>query len=154
MAGGYYFKVSDWTWEPYAALQYISLSEGSFDETGAGSVSLHVDARRTQYLDSDLGLRFRRTLEKANGILVPQLSLAWNYNFNIDDSLITASFTGAPNATFSVEGQDIARNGARIGGGVAYISKSNLASSLYYTAELRNGYVANSLMGEIRYEFK
>ena len=154
VAGGYYFKVSDWTWEPYAALQYISLSEGSFDETGAGSVSLHVDARRTQYLDSDLGLRFRRTLEKANGILVPQLSLAWNYNFNIDDSLITASFTGAPNATFSVEGQDIARNGARIGGGVAYISKSNLASSLYYTAELRNGYVANSLMGEIRYEFK
>jgi len=85
---------------------------------------------------------------------VPQLSLAWNYNFNIDDSLITASFTGAPNAAFSVEGQNIARSGARLGGGVAYLSKKNLASSLYYTAELRNGYVANSLMGEIRYEFK
>jgi outer membrane autotransporter protein len=154
LAGGYYFKVREWTWEPFAALQYSSLSEDSFDETGAGAVSLHVDARRTQYLSSDLGLRFRRTLERANGILVPELSLAWNYDFAIDDRLITASFTGSPNASFSVQGQDIERNGARLGGGVAYVNKKGLTSSMYYDAELRNGYIAQGLTGEIRYEFK
>jgi len=154
LAGGYYFKVSDWTWEPFASLQYSSLQEDSFDETGAGAVSLHMDEHRTQYLASDLGLRFRRALERANGILVPELSLAWNYNFNVDNSLITASFMGAPNTAFSVQGQNIERNGARLGGGLTYINSKRLASSLYYTAELRNGYVAQNLMGEIRYEFK
>jgi uncharacterized protein YhjY with autotransporter beta-barrel domain len=154
LAGGYYFKVSDWTWEPFASLQYSSLQEDSFDETGAGGVSLHMDERRTQYFASDLGLRFRRMLERANGILVPELSLAWNYNFNVDNTLITASFTGAPNSAFTVQGQDIERNGARLGGGVAYLNRKGLTSSLYYAAELRNGYTAQVLTGEIRYEFK
>ncbi|HSD96253.1 MAG TPA: hypothetical protein VLB06_03825 [Sulfuricaulis sp.] len=154
LAGGYYYKVSGWTWEPFASLQYSSLQEDSFDETGAGAVSLHMDERRTQYFASDLGLRFRRMLERANGILVPELSLAWNYNFNVDNTLITASFTGAPNSAFTVQGQDIERNGARLGGGVAYVNRKGLTSAMYYAAELRNGYTAQALTGEIRYEFK
>jgi outer membrane autotransporter protein len=154
LAGGFYFQVSGWTWEPFASLDYSSLAEDSFEETGAGAAGLHVDARRTQYLSSDLGLRFRRTLERANGILVPELSVAWNHDFALDDRLVTASFEGSPNASFSVQGQDIERNGARLGGGVAYVNKKGLTSSLRYGAELRNGYIAHSLTGEIRYEFK
>ena len=154
LAGGYYFKVSNWTWEPFASLQYSSLDEDSFDETGAGSVSLHVDGRRTQSLVADIGLRFRQVLERSNGSLIPELNIAWNHNFDLDDRIVTASFAGSPNATFSVQGQDIERNGVRLGAGVSYVNNKRLTSSLRYGAELRDGYTAQTLAGEVRYEFK
>jgi outer membrane autotransporter protein len=154
VTGGYYFKLSEWTWEPFASLQYSSLDEDSFDETGAGAVSLNVDARRTQYLASDLGVRFRRALERSNGFLIPELSIAWNHDFDIDGRFVTASFAGSPNATFSVPGQEIERDGARLGAGVSYVNKKGLTSSLRYGAEVRDDYTAHTLIGEIRYEFK
>jgi outer membrane autotransporter protein len=154
LAGGYYFKVSNWTWEPFASLQYSSLDEDSFDETGAGSVNLHVNGRRTQSLVADIGLRFRQALERSNGSLIPELSIAWNHDFDLDDRIVTASFAGSPNATFSVQGQDIERNGVRLGAGVSYVNNKRLTSSLRFGAELRDGYTAQTLAGEVRYEFK
>ena len=153
LGGGYYFNVRDWTWETFASLQHIKLDEDSFDETGAGSVSLHVDSRSTNSMSSDIGLRFRKVLERSNGNFIPELSIAWNHDYNIDDHIVSASFVGSPDTAFSVQGQHIAPNGLRLGTGVSYVQDNGLTSSLFYGAELRSGYTAQALLGQIRYEF-
>jgi outer membrane autotransporter protein len=151
--GGYHFPVKGWTVGPFASLHYIYLDEESFVESSAGGVSLLVDDRTTDSLVSELGLRLGRVFQTASGSLVPEVSLAWKYDFDIDDRDITASFVGSPGAAFTIEGQDVDDHGATFGAGLSFIHKSGFSTSLEYNAELRENYTAHGIIGQIRYVF-
>ena len=97
--------------QPYAGLHYTDIKEESFNETGAGPLSLNVQGRKTRSLVSELGLRLNYVIPVAYGNFLPELTLAWNYDFGIDDPVITSSFAGAPSFGFSVNGQETERNG-------------------------------------------
>jgi len=112
-----------------------------------------VDGRSTNSMFSDIGLRFRKVQERSNGYLIPELIIAWNHNYNLDDHIVSASFVGSPNAAFSVQGQDIALNGLRLGSGVSYVQNNGLTSSFFFAGELRSGYTAVGLLGQIRYDY-
>lgn len=101
--GGYDFDLKGWALEPFASLQYASLNEESFQETGAGSVSLSVDGRRPDSLTSELGLSVSREVPWNGDTLIPQFSAAWNYDFDIDDRLVKTSFTGSPNTALRLK---------------------------------------------------
>ena len=151
--GGYNFHVKKWTIGPFASLQYIYLDEESFVESGAGGVSLRVDDRQTDSLVSELGLRLARVFPTASSSLIPEVSLAWKYDFDIDDRNITASFAGSPGADFTIEGQDVDDHGATFGAGLTFIHKSGFSTSLEYNAEFREDYSAHGIIGQIRYVF-
>ena len=149
--GGYHLDFKGWTVAPFASLQYIYLDEESFAESGAGGVSLLVDSRTTDSLVSELGLRLGRVFQTATGSLVPEVSLAWKYDFDIDDRDITASFAGSPGAAFTITGQDVDDHGAVFGAGLTFIHKSGFSTSLEYNGELRGDYSAHGIIGKIRY---
>ena len=149
--GGYDFDYREWTVSPFASLQYIYLDEGAFGESGAGAVSMLVDGRTTDSLVSELGLRLRRAFKTKTGSLVPELSLGWKYDFDIDDRDITASFVGSPGAAFTISGQDFDDHSAVLRAGLTFMHKSGFSTSLEYNGELRGDYSAHGIMGMIRY---
>jgi outer membrane lipase/esterase len=153
LGGGYYFPVRDWRWGPFGSLQYTYLEEDGFQETGAGSLNLMVGNRSTDNLISRLGLRVGRVFRTKSVDLVPELSLAWLYDFDIDDEVISSSIAGAPGIWFSVPGQPVDRNGAVIGASITLISGSGFRASLRYSGEFRDSYMGHALMGELRFSF-
>ena len=152
-AGGYNFQSKEWTIGPFGSLQYVYLDEDGFQEYGAGSISLRVDGRETESLVSNLGLRLARVFEFESGRLVPEVSLAWKYDFDIDDRNITTSFVGSPGASFTIEGQDIEDHSAKIGIGLTFVNNSNVSVSLNYNAELRKNYNSQGIIGYLRVTF-
>jgi outer membrane autotransporter protein len=153
LGAGYTFDIKKWLIEPFGTLQYTYLDEESFEEKGAGGVSLQIDDRQTDSLVSELGIRLARVFKSRCGSLIPEVSAAWLHDFDIDDRVITSSFAGSPGASFSMKGQDVERNGATAGAGITFIHKSGLSTSLKYRGEFREKYTSNGVMGELRFTF-
>lgn len=151
--GGYNIDVNTWILQPFASLHYLYLDEEGFAEKGAGSVNLIIDGRETESLVSELGLRVTRSFQLNSGTLIPEVSAAWNYDFDIDDRTITTAFAGAPNNSFSIKGQQVEKNGMTIGMGITLMNKGGLTTSVKYNGELRKGYQAHGIIGEFRFEF-
>jgi outer membrane autotransporter protein len=153
LGAGYTFDIQKWLIGPFGTLQYTYLDEESFEERGAGAVSLRIDDRQTDSLVSELGIRLARVFKTKCGSLIPEVSAAWLHDFDIDDRVITSSFAGSPGASFSIEGQDVERNGATLGAAISFIHKSGLSTSLKYRGEFREKYKSNGVMGELRFTF-
>ena len=153
LGGGYYFRKGIWALGPYAQVQYIHLDEEGFRESGAESINLQIEGRRTQSLASELGIRVAGACRLKSGSLIPEANLGWNYDFAIDDRVIRASLEGAPGTAFSIQGQDMERNGLILGAGISFVHESGFITSLKYGGEFREDYQANSILGEIRFVF-
>ena len=139
--------------DPFANLRYTQLKEDAFTESGSGS-ALAVEQRRTRAVVSELGLRWTRAYAAhGNASVSPEASVAWLHDFGSGNRLINAAYLDAPDASFAVEGQPIKRNSAKLGLGVTYRSGSGLTTQLRYSAEVRPGYRAHGIIGELRYEF-
>jgi outer membrane autotransporter protein len=153
LGGGYYFDFNSFSVGPYGSLQYIYLDEESFEEEGAGGISLKVDDRQTDALFSELGLRMVGRFGGKYGNFLPEVSLGWSYDFDIDDHVVRASFAGSPGASFSIEGQDVERNGLVVGAGLTFMHKSGFSTSFRYKGDFRGDYNSNAIMGELRFSF-
>ena len=150
---GWNLSLKPWTLQPFAALRYTFLDEDGYAESGAEGVNLRVKERKTDSLVSNLGLRFACPFEKDHWLCIPEVTVAWDHDFDLDDRRITAAFEGAPTTTFVTDGRDIDRDGLVLGAGLTVIRKNNLSLSLTYTGELRRHYTAHALAGGMRYEF-
>jgi outer membrane autotransporter protein len=153
LTGGYNFTLDRWLVQPLASLRYTYLGEEGFQEHGAGGASLIVGDRDSESLVSELGLRLARIFETRFGAFIPELRAAWNYDFGLDDRVITAAFAGSPNATFAIKGQEVKNHGATLGTGITLVQKNGFSTSLKYDAELREDYNSHGFFGEIRYSF-
>jgi outer membrane autotransporter protein len=151
-SGGAYYEMGDWWLRPYASLQYTKLDEDGFTETG-GATSLNVASRSTDALVSQVGISFLKDYRTASGYMTPELSIAWIHDYDIDDHAISASYVGAPDATFSIEGQKVEQNGVSLGAGVSYETRSGYITSIKINSEIRDDYTANTIAGEFRYQF-
>jgi len=153
LGGGYSLDFNPWSFGPYGSLQYIRLDEESFEERGAGAINLRVDDRQTDSLVSELGARLVRLFKGKYGSFTTEVNLGWSHDFDVDDHVVSASFAGSPGTSFSIDGQDVERNGLVLGAGLTFIHKSGFSTSFRYKGEFRGGYKSNGVMGEIRYSF-
>jgi uncharacterized protein YhjY with autotransporter beta-barrel domain len=151
--GGYNVDLYKWILQPFASLQYIYLDEEGFKEKGAGSINQIVGDRKTESLVSELGLRLAHVYQQGTASVIPEVSAAWNYDFDIDDRVIRTAFAGSPNESFSIRGQDVEKHGATVGIGLTLMNNSGFSTTLKYNGEFRENYQANGVMGELRYEF-
>jgi outer membrane autotransporter protein len=142
-----------WVLEPFASLQYIYLAEESYRESGASGVNLLVDDRKTESLVSDVGLRFIRPFTLNIWNCVPDITVAWRHDYDIDDRHITAAFDGSPGTSFTTESRDIDKDGIIIGGGVTLLNKAGVSTYFRYDSEMRGNYDSQRMSGGFRYEF-
>ncbi|MBI5785329.1 MAG: autotransporter domain-containing protein [Rhodocyclales bacterium] len=153
LGGGYDYAVDGLTVTPFANMRYINLAEKGFTESGAGSLNLTVGRRKTDSLVAELGARAARVLTMGNGTLVVDLSAALNYDFDIDDQVVTASFAEAPGNSFSISGEAVEKYGVTIGAGMTLLQGRKSAAVLRYIGEFRERNASHGLMGEFRYAF-
>ena len=130
--------------EPSAAIRYVTLSEDGFTETGAEGANLIVSKRTSDWLGSDVGVRFLTSFLGERSAWLPEVSVLWNHDFGVDDRAITAAFAGAPDETFTLTGQGIDPEGFSLGAGLAYHTTSGWKASLRYDRSQRGDYSANS----------
>lgn len=150
---GWNLSLRPWMLQPFAALRYTFLDEDGYRESGADGVNLRVKGRKTDALVSNLGLRFACPFENNDWLCIPEATVAWDHDFDLDDRRIVAAFDSSPGTTFVTDGRDIDRDGVLLGAGLTLIHKNDLSLSLKYTGEFRSHYKAHALTGGIRYEF-
>ncbi|MEW5725984.1 MAG: autotransporter outer membrane beta-barrel domain-containing protein, partial [Thermodesulfobacteriota bacterium] len=155
LGGGYDFRWRGLVFGPTASAQYQHLYEAGFTETGAGSLNLSVDERRTDSCQVSLGGRVARVWETGgtNPLkFVPQARLRWVHEFNNDPRFILARFSGSD--TFRVPGLAVKADTAAAGLGLSLFMSE--AVSLYLDAEaalFRADYSSFSLAGGVRVRF-
>jgi len=110
---------------PYLAAGSLSLRQGGFTESGTLGLSASADTFTARFVD--VGSRFDRQV--GNWTFGSTLSARRMFG---GDSGFNATFTGAEVASFTVNGQPLARTSVRFGGDVSYRTRNgwNLALGL------------------------
>jgi uncharacterized protein YhjY with autotransporter beta-barrel domain len=139
--------------EPFGGLSYVRLREESFQERGAGSLDMSVQSRNTDSLQSELGLRLYPRVPTKRGLFIPELTVAWSHDFDIDDRTVTTIWAGAEGASFSLDGRDVSRDGLRLEADLRLITRGGLTSSLNLRSEMRHRYTAHSALIEVGLSF-
>lgn len=119
LEAGYRIDLGWSTIEPLAGLRYTYLSQDGFTEVGAGSIGLATRSQSAQSLLGSLGLRFAKSFDIDAGRLAVEARGRWQHEFGDGDMVLDASFTGAPAASFAVQGARIARDSAVLGAGLS-----------------------------------
>lgn len=151
--GGLNVDHHSWVFQPFTNLQYLYLNEDGFTEKGAGGLNQKIESRETNVLLSELGLRISKVMQLETGLLIPEASLAWLYDFNIDDRVVKSSFTDQPGTAFSIDGNDAEQNRTAVGIGITFHGMSGFKTSLKYTGEFRDGYTSHGVTGALQWEF-
>ncbi|RLB41140.1 MAG: hypothetical protein DRH12_08890, partial [Deltaproteobacteria bacterium] len=150
---GYLFELYGWNVKPYIGIEFSYLGESKFQEDGAGAMSLIMKNRYTKALTSDLGVHWSRNFKLGKGVLIPELTAAWNHDFNIDDNSLVSSFAGFPAASFSTEAPAQGSDGVILCAGISFAGTSGITSQLRCNGEWREGYRALGIVGEICFRF-
>ncbi len=97
-------------WTPYADLTGIRLHQAAFTEAGAQGFGLTAPAQSHTASYATLGVRYEQGFDWALGRSSVRGWLAWQRLLSGSSLGFTAAFAGTPTATFTAQGQDLARN--------------------------------------------
>lgn len=138
--------------EPFGSLHYGRLFEEGYTESGAGSLNLIVQERQTESLKSELGLRAVRQYDLYDGELSPEVTIAWKHDFNADGHPVTAAFAGAPESSFTVDGQETDTDFLVLGGAVTYTDDEHISAFAGFNAEV--GQSHGDVSGLLQFEYR
>ncbi|MFN2344046.1 MAG: autotransporter domain-containing protein, partial [Desulfonatronovibrio sp.] len=106
---GYVFKNGKWAFKPGLNINYALLSEDSYSESRAGDVSLDIDSRDSQSLQSRLGISFSREVQLKKALLIPELRMHWIREYISNPKDLSASFKDQ-DLTFRAKARKIPEN--------------------------------------------
>jgi outer membrane autotransporter protein len=114
------YKLGLWqqamTLTPFGRLQFSTATQNAFVESGAQSLNLDVAQQTTNSLRTVVGADIATSIPLANQrSLELALRLGWQHEFADAARPITAAFTGAPGAAFTVYGATPTRDAAIVG---------------------------------------
>jgi outer membrane autotransporter protein len=125
--------------QPYVALQYIHLRQNALQESG-GTGALNIDSLDADSLRSLVGGRISRPVVTRSGqLLIPQLRATWLHEFLDTNQIANARF-GAFGAgtSFAVQGLDLGRDWAMLGGGLTWEITDRLQIAGNYDLQTNN----------------
>jgi uncharacterized protein with beta-barrel porin domain len=95
-AGVTVLSVGDFGLQPIAGVDWLSLSEESYRESGAGSLSLDVDPEDLESTTARFGARIFGKIDlDGTGFLVPEVRGFWQREFGDRDRVLRAQLLGA-----------------------------------------------------------
>lgn len=114
---GKIFEIGDgYRLEPHAGVNFVAQFADAYAEHGAGGLGLIVDPEDIYSLRTLIGARASRVFDLGDRKMVPELRLEWRHEYLDRNTTFLAAFQGAPDATFLVECEPVARDVAVIGG--------------------------------------
>ena len=136
LEGRYHFNIDDLKIEPFVSMRYSRLNIAGFGENGAGDLDLLVDPRSVDGLASQVGFRFVHPLAFRAGLLIPELTAAWQHDFRLGVNPISASFRGAAQGRFRITAPDDSGSALKLGGALTFIGNHNLSAAAGFNAVL------------------
>ncbi len=91
----------EWSWRgltlgPLARLDYLDASIDGYTERNANAFNLEVSDQDIESLVSALGFELSYAVSTPVGVLLPQVRLEWNHEFQDDAREVTAQFAADP----------------------------------------------------------
>ncbi|WP_422002083.1 autotransporter domain-containing protein [Reyranella sp.] len=131
---------------PFARFQASSSTQNGFTESGANSLNLTVAQQTTSSVRSVLGAALDSTI----GAFGFGLRLGWQHEYANVGRPITASFAGAPSASFTVYGATPTRDAAIVGFSATTAIAAATQLYLRYDGELGAGTDSHALTAGLR----
>ncbi|WP_422002082.1 autotransporter outer membrane beta-barrel domain-containing protein [Reyranella sp.] len=136
---------------PFARFQASSTNQNGFSESGANALNLNVAQQTTNSLRTVLGASIASSLALGSErFLSLALRLGWQHEYADTARPITAAFTGAPTAAFTVYGATPTRDSAIVG----FSATTSIAQAtdvyLRYDGELAVGTDNHALTAGLR----
>jgi outer membrane autotransporter protein len=152
---GYPLALASLTLTPLAGLNYSTLRQNGYTESGGNGAALTVDGNTANSLKSQLGMKLERSFSTSYGILQPAAQLSWNHEFRDFRLSNTASFAADSRGatSFSTLGTTPLRNTAQLSLGATLLKNENLSLSARYTVEVASGYTAQTGNVSLRWQY-
>lgn len=126
LAFRYPLHMNNWRISPALGVSYVHLREDGFEESGAGSANLEIDARNDDSVKSHLGGRIERPLSFAGLSMTPTLELEWRHEFHPDSEPLKSRLAGGGDK-FTTPGRDLAEDMLFLGASL----KANISEFAY-----------------------
>jgi len=107
---------------PFASIEAMRVHVRGYRETGAGDVSLNVQARKYDFVESALGVELARQFDFASGSIVPEVHARWLHKLSNPELSQTASFAAAGSPSFTTPGFSNADDSYNLGGALTLLS--------------------------------
>jgi autotransporter-associated beta strand protein len=154
---GLYAKVKRFKMGPIGRIDYIYLSQNSYQESGAGSLDLRVNNRQDQLLQSQAGAVFTADYEcgsqHKSGTLSPRLEVSYINQVPLAKSYYHTNFVDS-SCQFRVSGWNFLRNLGALGLGLTYLSPcEKIGISLQYDGQFGSQYwnLSGNFILDIKY---
>lgn len=150
LGGGYYLGSGNWILTPNLAVKYTYFDLDGFTETGASGANLTYNDYDTDSFQSNVGVR----TGYQNDQMTVDLRGNYIHEFVDDERKIKAGFASDTTGTvFTVEGMEPDDDFFIVGAGVRAYLEDGISCSLNYDVELREDFVAQTVLGEVRIDF-
>jgi autotransporter-associated beta strand protein len=116
---GMSFEGCNHVFQPFVGLQYIFVRQDAFTETGGSNTALDLagSANTTNSLRSTLGARMQYAMTNHGGRrTLPEVHALWVHEFLDTSSSLTQTMVPIGNTPFIVQGLDVGRDWALVGG--------------------------------------
>jgi len=151
--GQNYKMQNDVIFTPTLTLTAAKNSVDSYDESGAGTLNLHVRNDSANFFETRAGAQVKKFYKTKSGEkFAPQFSVSYGYDFAGNRQKATSNFIGQ-NLNFTNSGARIAQGSLKIGTGIEFFARNDLSLSANYIFENRNQYSAHSGWLKARYNF-
>ena len=119
---GLHLYAGDISITPLASIEAMRVDIGGYTETGAGDISLRVQARKYDFVESGLGVKVARYFSHAGGSFVPELRARWLHELSNPKLAQTASFVVPGSPSFTTPGFRNADDTYNVGAGITLLS--------------------------------
>lgn len=151
---GYVFTLGEGaSLQPFAGLNYSTVSLDPFSEAGGGDLGLDVLAGKGKSLQSRLGARLTGEWGSGSTKWVPELRVEWRHEFEDQPAWIGASLNGLSGNPFTTIGSEVTEDLAVIGAGVTAIMGNGVGVFFDYQAAFGSGYNSHIIQGGVRVKF-
>ncbi|MBI3431285.1 MAG: autotransporter domain-containing protein [Hydrogenophilales bacterium] len=135
---------------PSVRADYTWIKDASYSETGAGTLNLNVASRSAEQLILSVDGKLTHDLDSRTKLAA---NLGVGYDVINDRAQITATFAGAPGASFVTYGIDPSPWIGRAGLGIVHTLQSGMEVSARYDGEAREGFTNQTASLKARWAF-
>lgn len=150
---GYYHRKNDYLMTPFTSFHYMNLYQERFRESGDSGTLLENGPQSTDHLSMEIGMTVSRIFDKKAYFLIPEISLSWNHDFDLDENTITSHFTEATQSDGFTTSEETEKDSAIIGAGIKILTDAGFTTSLSFTTEVKKDYTAFGVLADVRYAF-
>jgi outer membrane autotransporter protein len=137
---------------PQARLDWNTVKQDAYKETGGGPLALSVASRSADTFRSSLGGQIDFATRVGDFMGRPFFRAFWNHNFSNDGLNASANFVSGGSA-FITPGQKLESNPYTLGAGINFFTQGAFTAALAYDGNFAKSYQSHVYQAKVRWAF-